>query len=87
MSYKTAEFKLHNDCTGLHAHFNSSPTASSLGLDQTAVGRLLAFDTDGKYMLTCAPNSALMYLVSLLFLDFLRFSCLEIPSAVHMYDK
>ena len=59
MSFKLAEFTLHKSSTGL-----TGDSSSSQQQNFRPGGRLLAFDTDGKYMLTCASNGALMYMVS-----------------------
>lgn len=74
MSFKIAEFSLHNGCTGLHSQ---SVDMGSPVLDYMPVGRLLAFDSDGKYMLTCASSGSLMYYVSSAFCVLKSLSGLE----------
>eukprot|EP00795_Rhopilema_esculentum_P012522 gene12522-3207_t len=59
VSFKTAEFSLHDSSTGLNALSDDG------GIKQRAEsrpgGRLFAFDTDGKHMITCASNGALVF--------------------------
>ena len=62
MSSKLAEFALNESCTGINSQALGHGTSQKF-LYRPG-GRLLAFDSDGKYMLTCASNGALMYSVS-----------------------
>eukprot|EP00794_Sanderia_malayensis_P005508 gene5508-6193_t len=61
VSFKTAQFTLHNSCIGLRSQLEDNAAATYPGLEYAPTGRLFAFDSDGKYMTTCAANGALMY--------------------------
>jgi len=59
VSSKLAEFALNESCTGINSQALGHGTSQKFFYRPG--GRLLAFDSDGKYMLTCASNGALMY--------------------------